>query len=493
MKEKNRFSVLLEHLLSMSNLKNYALAKYLQYDESYISKWVSGKSLPTEKNYEKIISGISQCLVDSLSDAELVPFFSEYQLSKRDDLKKAIYDHLDTEYNYVKNLKTSTGSEIASKLSYDPELTLSQFISKMKHPSLRKVRELDVCALIDILRLDKNYQLMITDFGNLSSSNDLIFPGVHFSMFIDMESANKNPSYAAAFLLNMLTNLSNIDFELYGGKQASGKLVFAVKDAYSLSGLLFNNSHCLAVTSCEEAAMATALYRKVKTLCTKETLLIRKTSMQEMVHTFDYEQSIFSKNQCWLFGHPTEHFLPSDLHDELMNTHLIEYLDEKSYSKLAHMQQITQKIIETSPIRLLVPQNAFSNFIVTGILDFYGHKITLNYEQRLRYMKHLQQLLTTKYNLHLRSIKGKMITDYQHIPSPTILLSDGFCYLRLESHNPTYNICIPNKLMMNDIFHQFFENIWNNEQELQTSSALLEIVQHAIFSLEIMCSTSSGQ
>lgn len=49
MKEKNRFSVLLEHLTSMANLKNYVLAKAVQYDESYISKWISGKSLPTEK------------------------------------------------------------------------------------------------------------------------------------------------------------------------------------------------------------------------------------------------------------------------------------------------------------------------------------------------------------------------------------------------------------------------------------------------------------
>ena len=41
MKDKNRFSVLLKHLTSMANLKNYALAKSLQYDESYISKWIS--------------------------------------------------------------------------------------------------------------------------------------------------------------------------------------------------------------------------------------------------------------------------------------------------------------------------------------------------------------------------------------------------------------------------------------------------------------------
>lgn len=45
MDDKNRFSILLEHLLEVAEVKNYTLAKRLQYDVSYISKWVSGRML----------------------------------------------------------------------------------------------------------------------------------------------------------------------------------------------------------------------------------------------------------------------------------------------------------------------------------------------------------------------------------------------------------------------------------------------------------------
>lgn len=38
MKTKNRFSILLEHLMSVADLKNSVLAKAVQYDDSYISK-----------------------------------------------------------------------------------------------------------------------------------------------------------------------------------------------------------------------------------------------------------------------------------------------------------------------------------------------------------------------------------------------------------------------------------------------------------------------
>ena len=47
--EKNRFSQLLEQLMNLGEIKNAALAKALQYDVSYISKWVSGRMLPAEK------------------------------------------------------------------------------------------------------------------------------------------------------------------------------------------------------------------------------------------------------------------------------------------------------------------------------------------------------------------------------------------------------------------------------------------------------------
>lgn len=35
MEDKNRFSILLEHLLEVAEVKNYTLAKRLQYDVSY--------------------------------------------------------------------------------------------------------------------------------------------------------------------------------------------------------------------------------------------------------------------------------------------------------------------------------------------------------------------------------------------------------------------------------------------------------------------------
>lgn len=81
MKDKNRFSILLEHLMAIAELKNSILAKAVQYDDSYISKWISGKLLPTEKNHENTLQAISHCIVEALSEESTAQLLQEYQLS----------------------------------------------------------------------------------------------------------------------------------------------------------------------------------------------------------------------------------------------------------------------------------------------------------------------------------------------------------------------------------------------------------------------------
>ena len=44
------FGQLLDKLLYLSNQKEITLAKQLGYDISYISKWINGKNLPTQKS-----------------------------------------------------------------------------------------------------------------------------------------------------------------------------------------------------------------------------------------------------------------------------------------------------------------------------------------------------------------------------------------------------------------------------------------------------------
>ena len=78
MEQKNRFSTLLEQLVATAEVKHAALAKALQYDVSYISKWIGGRVLPTEKSASDILQKISRSLVENASEAGLAQLERDY-------------------------------------------------------------------------------------------------------------------------------------------------------------------------------------------------------------------------------------------------------------------------------------------------------------------------------------------------------------------------------------------------------------------------------
>lgn len=120
MEPKNRFSTLLEHLMSVAALKHYVVAQALQYDVSYISKWIGGKALPAEKSAEDVLRRLSRCLVEQGEPQGLVQLIRDYQVQDEQELSLAIYDNLMAEYNYVRELQRSSGAVVAPNVAFYP-------------------------------------------------------------------------------------------------------------------------------------------------------------------------------------------------------------------------------------------------------------------------------------------------------------------------------------------------------------------------------------
>jgi len=481
MKEKNRFSSLLKHLMTVANVKNYTLAKELQYDESYISKWVTGSLMPTEKTHEKILQDISRCVVHSLSEDGMQTMLSDYQLTDRDDLEQAIFDNLDAEYRYVMDLKESTGSEIAPKTTFYPELTLSQFLSKMHHPVLRKVKDQEVISAMDILSLDRNYQLGLSMLNNPKNVASRNYPGVSFSMLINLDSPFQDTFHDVTFLLNLLGGLADINFNLYTCPQAVGKLIFAVRDAYSISGMIIDENHCISVTTSEDIKNSNATYDRLSSLCSQETLVARKTSMKSMIRDRSYVQSLFSRNQRWLISFMSEHMLPDDLFEEL----LAEYCTlepEASPEALRQTHMLSHNMIQEMGGQLIISEGAFLDFAVTGELDFFNRKFYLTPEQRLQYLTHAKEIHDCNKRQQIKLLKNSSISDIQHIPAPNLFLSDNMCIVRMKRTSSTNNISILNKVQVCDMFRSFFDSVWEDKQNaLIQNKETMEDFMHYVF------------
>lgn len=479
MAEKNRFSRLLKHLLAVAEMKNYTLAQQLRYDVSYISKWTSGQMIPPEKYAKKILQGISQSVVDSCSPEALAHLRQNYQVEAPEDLKLAILDNLEAEYEYVRELQNNTGVDVAPRTAFFPEMKLTQYAAKMKHPVLRRVSALDIVGVMDLFGMARDYQMRIAEGENKHLTKGMEFPDVHYSMLIDIQPGKMDPIRDTVFLVDLLERNSCIDFRLYGDSQAAGRAVFVVKDEYAISGMLFNRDQCLSVVISEDPANCDLLYRNLMEQCNRDRLLFRKSSMVEMLNQHIYIHSLLSLQQWWVVGHLTEHFLPDDLFEEL----LAQQAGDESLpdpAALRETHQLTRKVVEESNVRLLLYGTALYNLVVERELDFYNRKVQLTNRQVRRCLEYLLTLCRDHPGVRIKIVAGRLLPDVEFCTRHCLFLGDALSCLRLNGmHNNLYLI---HRLDIRQAFEHTFESFWNNDSHtlVEDQSLVLANIEHVL-------------
>lgn len=486
MEEKNRFSQLLDNLMEEAELKNYMLAQKLQYDVSYISKWVSGRMIPSEKTAEKVMKGICDCIVEDASDIGRENLLSIYKVRNSEELKLAIYDNLEAEYLYVKELQKSTGHEVAPKTQYFPEMNIRQYISKMHHPVLRRVNSLNVISLMDLMTMDYEDRIQFTTIDNEHMSVNTRYPDVHYSMVINIRPDKWRYVEDTFFLIHLISDNAMIDFQLYGDSQAMGKMIFAVKDDFVISGILINRNICMSVGVSEDSDTCNTIYKNIRMQCSRERLLFRTTNIREMISNFEYSLTLLSPNLRWEIGHLTEHFLPDDLFEEIIEKLCKEQkiLDE---DRVRMIHKLTQKVIQESNVKILISESAFSNMVIEHKIDFFNHPIYLNADQRMRCAKHILSLCENNHNLDIRLIYEKFGLDFDYSDHQSTFLADTITHLRLKYVGSPNNVIIINRMDMHKIFERTFEELWNYGDNviLKDRATVIGYIKHMMRSIEL--------
>ena len=457
---KNNFGILLQQLIQQADVKNAIIAHAVQYDISYISKWIGGKALPSEKNIEKIITDIAECIVAEAPEDKMDTLFRKYECKSQKELKKAIHDILLVAYDECK--AKNRGTPARSEPRFYFELTIDNLAKKIRN-SYVKI-DCNCISVIDILSLAHEARLLLAGIenGHFTAPSDR---SIKYSMVINIDNmpgeAPRDCVYDSIFLVHMLTCFSGIDFKIYNSSFAYGKFLHCVEGEYLLTATVFpERNHGLAVIeSCEEKA-ATALYQHASFLVSQENLIFRKAIMSEIIEKKEYARSMVSTNIRWLLGHPTELLLPDDVFEELLNSYEFKKTDE-----LRKLHILTQSIIEQSIVYMMLYESALSDIVISGELDFFNNKITLTLSQKIRCLEYLVGLLDIK-DAKIKLIDSGFSKDFQYITNPCIFLSDSFCYLRLENKRYKDNILVLNDKSVKEMFEKFYSQIWNNRSDV---------------------------
>lgn len=464
MAEKNRFSRLLKYLMSVAEIKNYMLAQELQYDVSYISKWTGGQMLPSEKYVNKILIGISECIVNKCGQEALSGLMRDYQVDSKGDLKQALIDNLEAEYLYVYDQKNTVKEEIVPGTLFYPEIKLAKYITKMWHPVLRRINALDAVAVLDIFSMRREYQLQIAEGRNTHVPKGKQYQDVHYSMVIDVKQGKLDYTYDIVFLMDFLTRNSCVDFKIYGTEQAEGKVIFVVRDEYMISGMLTGDDHCISVMTSENPDYCRVMFRNLKAMCTQDRMLFKKTSMKEMILKYEYIYGLLAPRQQWLLGHLTEHFLPDDLFDEIVKQ--IENTQNLGVNigELYSIHNISKNILKTVRVNLLVYRTAFYNLVIDNEIDFFDYKVRLTAEQTVRYLQYFVEFCSNRSDIEIKMAPGRLISDIKYDTKECIFLGDTISYFRLKAEYN--NVFIIDRKDMEEAFGKMFKEFWQNKDGL---------------------------
>ncbi|MCD8230277.1 MAG: hypothetical protein LUD14_00345 [Clostridiales bacterium] len=488
MEEKNRFSKLLEQLMTEAEVKNYTLAQELQYDVSYISKWISGRMMPAEKTERRVLGGICHCIVSSASEEGLLELMTDYSIDNPEQLELAIYDHLSAEYNYVRSQEKNANASIGEKTLYYPELSMSQYMEKKQHPVLRRVKSLDVIALVDLMALDhENRQSFISmEGGNVSVKTEHTYPDVRYSVIIDLSGKNWDDIYDTLFLIHTMATSQHINFQIYSNIRACGRAVFVVNNDFLLCGMLNENNRCISVVVSEDSKSCSTIYENLKGMLHQDAALFQKVSVRDMIENRGYMYSLIASNKRWLLGHMTEAFLPEDLFEAMLEqASALDSTISDNQDAIRKLYTLNKNIMDVSELRVMIYESAWSEWVIYDQLDFYGKMLSVSQEQKCEYLKSFLEFCESHKNVEVRMVSGTFVPDLLYADHQSVFLSDKVTYLRLDSGRRQMSVVTRSD--MKAIMDRFYDAAWEYREGLVVSDweAIRGSILHTINMIQI--------
>ena len=321
------FGQLLEKLLHLSNQKKSSLAKALGYDVSYISKWITGKNLPTQKSISDICRITSEFIVDSLNMSYMQDLKNYFEIDEDIENNFVLAQYLERSlkesYMYtakksIPNLYKKTHSEDSynSITHINPRLR-KQYLSKDANLFMSKSDKLDLIISADLYKLNNSDKMAIADMKkDLISMNVSENSRVRFLMGFDRQDSDI--VFNTTMIINMITTYPEINFEIFNCEVDSNTLISVIKDRIFHAAVFTKERRCLFTNMSKDKHIVDEMYYSLDDILKNQAKpILEIKSALDIIRKRTYLQYIMGQDLRWLIGHMNELFMPYDLFEEI--------------------------------------------------------------------------------------------------------------------------------------------------------------------------------
>lgn len=457
----NLFGKRLEQLLLLNNIKNATIAQALSYDVSYISKWVTGKAVPSKKNLERVLGTITDVIFGQASDENLQVLYQHFGVKTDDALRTAIVDMLRNAYFDATGERNDTLYANNAALKAVPRGQYS--LMRDYATELAGNEENHLVIMADLFSLDHISKLQMAGIEERRFRIDEKKKNMKINYIVDLRSLDGDSVYDMILLIHMVTCFSKTDFHLYDSPWAQGKVMIAAKDSFAGITLIGKDKQFMCTTSTKEKKTVEELYDNLCEYMNPDKSVFMSTTMEHMLLCHEYLHGLLSGNSRWLMGHLTEHVLPSGLFEKYSKICFGQEALIWKEAERAHM--LTSKMTRKCQVKVLVYDSAFVTFMLTGEMDFFNHKIILPPEERKEVLMYIRQVIADMDYPSVKMVKEGFSDDFKYITNPCFFLSSSHGYLRLDNALYEDNLMLLKDVSVRLKFDQFFERIWSEDRE----------------------------
>lgn len=474
------FGKLLEKLLHLSNQKKSALAKVLGYDVSYISKWITGKNLPTQKSISDVCKITSEFIVDSLNISHMQELKNYFEIDEDVASNTVLAQYLERclkeSYMYtaeksVPNLYKKTHSEdnYNSMTHINPRLR-KQYLSKDANLFMNNSDKLDLIISADLYKLNNSDKMAIADMKkelmSLNSANNI---RVRFLMGFDRDDSDI--VFNTIMIINMITAYPEIDFEIFNCEVDSNAVISVIKDRIFHAAMYTKDRRCLFTNMSKNKDVVDEIYYSLEDILKNQAKpILEVKSTIDIIRKRIYLQYIMGQDLRWIIGHMNELFMPYDLFEEISESIFGD--DKELLDELKKINMLLQNVIYKSKLKVLIYESDIRKYISVGKLNFFNIPLKLTFEQRERHINYIKKVIEEYDNVEIKLIDGDFVEVFKDTQDPSIYLSKN---LKLMSINPRENhndYAIIKDSEFKNICDEFFEIIWNKESDIVVSNKI---------------------
>lgn len=465
MADSNQYGEFIRFLLNAADVKVGTLADRLGYDISYVSKWLTGSRLPSERAADHIHKNMAGFFAEQFSshpNQRIIANIVGHQYNG--DLNGAeLKEALDAALFHLLCLRYAESADTSKKIrqkSLEGAFLFKKpdIIALMKSAVLKaansKAKKIEILSSVDLYRVFGDQLVSLFEqcsLMNLSASLDQV---------VDLEvfRGDKNTYFDHVIKTFSVANAPRVTLFCNNGSSA-GSGIIVIKGVAALQLALEGDGVLSCCYSYENEVIAVlsdfcaALFRRLPRF-------LFPLNAQTLVKTNTWIDFYTQKDiQIFICGAPAL-FLPPGVIDELIESVPVqEEKDNECRIHLKMLSRIWEQKTRYSSINIILFKSCLQEYLQTGNLYLEQRKFTLTADQRVAHVNHLDSILRANPGIRIRIIDDIASSVHQLRYGVSFYASSSEVIFEKAGLGPLPQFCYHRLGHMEDIelFREYFE------------------------------------